>query len=195
MFLMIGYTLNTLSQWSAASGLRDNNIFTINHVNFNLQIIEMFICWSWVLLIGVLTQNNCNIRIGIKWGDMVLGGLLLLVRVAVLLFFVKNFVLKISLYHWTFGITYDNWWYFNGEPTSISRSYMSQWQFSQSIFNSLLCWTFWLIINAVCLTFTVIIMLYMICSCVFPMLNTYVKSGADFIFYYTLIGLRKFILG
>jgi hypothetical protein len=130
--------LRFLCVWQASQGVQEANIYTINHLSYNLVVFDfllgmIFLMWLFVTLLenpvcGNDHNSACN---------KVLRGLFILLRsllVFTLFLFFFGEILRID---WiTISITYKNWWQRKDEKFKTNVSW----------FNAGMCWILWLLV-------------------------------------------------
>lgn len=128
MYTVWGYLCWVTGQ----EGIKTNNYYTINHMNYNISIFTLGTQGLICIMIGILSQGNFGLRTRIKCIDYSLTFILICLRICLILFYF--FVLvpkacKIVNYTWKFN-KINTWQDPDNEPFFTNCS----------LFNAFTCW-------------------------------------------------------
>lgn len=117
-------------------GAKSENYYTINHYEYNRHILSGLVCFYIIKTFTIVLFGNCGIRTRSYCFNSMLAYFFILLRTAMLGAFLYFVVPKIFwVLQETLVLNDKNWWK-NGPNEAMFSS--------DSKFNSLVCWYFWL---------------------------------------------------
>lgn len=128
------YILYLLVTWSAKPALEKGNEYTMRHFEMNELALNINIQLHVLMLIVIYSMNNFKIRIGVKCLDFTLLLILMVMRTALLcywLYYLMPMAWKLVVI--VYNMNHENWWKNPDEPFFTNGS----------VINAMICWVLW----------------------------------------------------
>ena len=118
---------------------KENNLYTKNHIDFNLQALQLLVSYNAIQLLLNLLITNGGFRTRVRCIDITWAMLCILVRVGLiggLIYLLPSFFDTLCK---AWHLDQVNWW----------RTDTEDWITNVSKFNALVCWLLWLLFQII----------------------------------------------